>query len=197
MVIQKYIQQLNELTEALKKQPQYIGFCHRFYVPGWIGFIQVCIVERKMSKAAKKPIYNGKGYFECANLIADLVDGACKAKKEETDNSDIINEDNESAQIVSSANDALTSWINIYPEIAYWMNQKIDDKHITNAVGIIQRNLRKSLSTIIDLPKEIFESETNYSFVSELKALGNQLLGTICNIIVIIPIWGVLCAIFG
>lgn len=197
METQKYIQQLNELTETLKKQPQYVGFNHRFYVPGWIGFVQQCIVESKMTRAAKKPIYQGKGFYECGDIIIDLVDNACKAKKESVDNFEKNNEDIESLQIVSSATEALDAWINIYPEIAYWMNQKFDDKYITNAVGIIQGNLKESLTSIIDLPKENFKPKTNSSFCRELKAMGSQMLAMICNILVFAAVFGLLATIFG
>lgn len=196
METQKYIQQLKELTEALKKQPQYIGFNHKFYIPGWISFAQEYLVERKMSKAAKKPIYQGEGYYECANKIIEIVDNACKAKKN-SENFIKRNDDVESLQIVSSADDALNALINIYPEIAYWMNQKINDQYITNVVGIIQDNFKKSLSSIIDIPKNNFNLETNSSFGNEFKAVGNQLLGMICNIIVIAAISCLYISIFG
>ena len=197
MTTQDYINELNTLTSVLRKQPQYIGFNHKFYVPGWVGFIQESIVESKMNKAAEKPIYDGKGYYACADKIIELVDGACKAKKESVDNFEKNNQDEESLQILSSASDALDAWIDIYPEIAFWMNRKIDDKYITNAVGIIQGNLRESMSTIMDIPKDNFKSKSNSSFGSEMKAMGNQILGMICNVILFAAIFGLLGAIFG
>ena len=35
------------------KEPVY-GFHYKFYVPGWIGFIQECVVESKMQKFNEK-----------------------------------------------------------------------------------------------------------------------------------------------
>ena len=191
-----YISQIDELAEVLEKKPQTVGFVHKFFVPGWIGFIQECIVENKMSKAAKQPIFNGMGYLECGDKIAELVDKACTARTQ-NDKAFVKSNDNpENLAILSSAMNALDAWTHVYPEIAYWMNQKVNDSYVTNALGIIQGNIKKSLSTIIDVPSERMSNKSN-SFTSEMKAMGGQIAAMICNVIVLAAIFGLLGSIFG
>lgn len=197
MTTKDYINELDSLTSALKKQPQFVGFNHKFYVPGFIGFIQEWIVESKMNKVARTPIYNGKGYYACADKIMKLVDGACKSKKESAENFEKNNQDPESLQILTSASNALEAWVEIYPEIAYWMNRKINDRYITNAFGVIQGNIRESMSTIMDIPKDNFRPKYKTSFGSQMKSMGNQVLGMICNVILFALIIVLFATIFG
>lgn len=196
MDYQDYISQLNSLAEALAKQPQQVGFVHKFFVPGWIGFIQECLVESKMTKVSKQPIYQGMGYFECGDKIADLVAKVCEAKKESVENFEKSNDDPENLTIMSSAIYALDAWTHIYPEIAYWMNRKIDDNTVTNALGIIQGNIRNSLSAIMDVPSEKMSNGSG-SFASAMKAMGGQIAAMFCNMLVFAALAGLLSAIFG
>ena len=76
------------------------------------------------------------------------------------------------------------------------MNQKIDDNYVTNALGIIQGNIKKSLSTIMDVPCERMSNKSS-SFTSEMKAMGGQIAAMICNVIVFAAVFGLLGAIFG
>lgn len=193
---QNYISQLNTLADDLAKRPQRVGFVHKFFVPGWIGFIQECIVESKMAKVSKQPIYQGMGYLECGDKIAELVAKACEAKKESVENFEKSNDDPENLTIMASAMTALDAWTHIYPEIAYWMNQKVGDNYVTNALGIIQGNIRNSLSTIMDVPSEKMSNRSS-SFASEMKAMGGLIAAMFCNILVFAVVAGLISAIFG
>lgn len=196
MAYQEYINQINNLADTLAKKPQTVGFVHKFFVPGWIGFIQECIVENKMSKVAKQPIYNGMGYLECGNKIAELVDKACRARIESDPNFAKSNDDSANLQILSASLNALDAWAHVYPEIAYWMNQKINDQYVTNALGIIQGNVKNSISTIMDVPSEKISNKSS-SFASEMKAMGGQIAAMFCNVIVFAAVFSLLAAIFG
>ena len=197
MEYEKYLRELDELTNAMSRMPQTVGFVHKFFVPGWIGFIQECFVESKMSKATKQPIYNGMGYYQCADKIVELIDKACMAIKESPDFNGKENDNPKHLVVLASASKAIDVWTNIYPEIAYWMNQKIDDQHVTCALGIVERNVRDSLSSIMTLSQDIVEPKNNSSFGQEMKAMGNQILAMICNILIFAAIASLIGAIFG
>ena len=51
--------------------------------------------------------------------------------------------------------------------------------------------------TFLDIPKDDFKPKSHSSFGSEMKAMGNQILGMICNLILFAAIFGLLGAIFG
>lgn len=193
---QKYIEQLDEMTTVLSQKPQAVGFVHKFFVPGWVGFIQECFVESKMSKAAKQPIYNGLGYYECGDRIIELVSSACKARTESNPEFTKSNDDINNLRILSSAMNAMEAWTNVYPEIAYWMNRKVGDDYVTNALGVIQGNVKESISTIMDVPAERISNKSS-SFTSEMKAMGGQIAAMFCNILVFAAIAGLISTIFG
>lgn len=197
MAHKKYLAELDELTTALENKPQTVGFIHRFFVPGWIGFIQECIVESKMSKAAKQPIHKGLNYYECGDKIAELTQKACEARKQSEDFHERENDNMDNLSIVNSSFRAIDAWTNIYPEIAYWMNQQVNDNHVTCALGIIQTRVKKSLSEIVDLPAEKRKHKPNSSFKRDMKAMGNQIAAMFCNIIALAIIASLIGAIFG
>lgn len=193
---QKYIDQLDEMTIILSQKPQTVGFVHKFFVPGWIGFIQECFVEDKMSKVAKRPIYNGLGYFECGERIIELVSNACKARTESNPEFTKSNDDVDNLRILSSAMNAMAAWTNVYPEIAKWMNRKVGNRYVTSALGIIQRDVKKSISSIMDVPSEGNNNRSS-SFMREIKDLGKSIAAYTCNMIIFCAIFSVLIAVFG
>lgn len=193
----QYISELDELTAMLEKKPQIVGFVHRFFVPGWIGFIQECIVESKMSKAAKQPIHKGLNYYECGDKIAELTKKACDARKKSEDFHEKENDNMDNLSILNSSFRAIDAWANIYPEITYWMNQQISDNNVTCALGIVLENVKSSLSEIIDLPAEKKNHRHNSSFMSDMKAMGGQIAAMFCNILVVATITYLIGAIFG
>lgn len=197
MEYEKYLRELDELTNAMSRRPQTVGFVHKFFVPGWIGFIQECVVEHKMSKAAKLPIYNNLDYYQCADKIIELTDYACKAIKESADFNGKDNENTKHLAVFVSVSKSIEAWVNIYPEIACWMNLKIDDKHITSVLGIVEKNIKHSLSSIMDISQDRVKSKYNSSFGQEMKAMGNQILAIICNLLVLSIVGLLLSAIFG
>lgn len=197
MAHKKYLTELNELTATLERKPQTVGFVPRFFVPGWIGFIQECIVESKMSKVVKQPIHNGLNYYECGDKIAELTQKACEARKLSEDFHGRENDNKDNLSIFNSSFRAIDAWANIYPEIAYWMNKRVNDNYVTCAFGIVQEKVKSSLSDIIELPSEKKNFKQNSSFMREMKAKGGQLAAMFCNIIVFLIVATLLAAIFG
>lgn len=197
MAHKKYLAELDELTATLEKMPQTVGFIHRFFVPGWIGFIQECIVESKMSKVAKQPIHKGLNYYECGDKIAELTQKACEARKQSEDFHEKENDNMDNLSILNSSFRAIDAWANIYPEIAYWMNQQVNDNYVTCALGIVQENVKSSLSDIIELSAEKKNHKPNSSFMRDMKAMGGQIAAMFCNIFVFAAIASLIGAIFG
>ena len=197
MAHKKYLAELDELTATLEKMPQTVGLIHRFFVPGWIGSIQECIVESKMSKVAKQPIHKGLNYYECGDKIAELTQKACEARKQSEDFHEKENDNMDNLSIVNSSFRAIDAWANIYPEIAYWMNRQVNDNYVTCALGIVQENVKCSLSDIIELPAEKKNHKPNSSFMRDMKAMGGQIAAMFCNILVFAAIASLIGAIFG
>lgn len=197
MAHKKYLAELDELTATLEKMPQTVGFIHRFFVPGWIGFIQEGIVESKMSKVTKQPIHKGLNYYECGDKIAELTQKACEARKQSEDFHEKENDNMDNLSIVNSSFRAIDAWANIYPEIACWMNRQVNDNYVTCALGIVQENVKCSLSDIIELPAEKRNHKPNSSFMRDMKAMGGQIAAMFCNILVFAAIASLIGAIFG
>jgi hypothetical protein len=174
MEYHKYIDELNAITSILSQTPSKIGFHHKFYVPGWTGFIQSCIVEHQMNKAAKRPIYQNLGYFECGDKIDDLVAKACQARVESSTNDEKDNNNPENLAILEAATNAINSWRNIYPEIADLMTLQADNKHMASPFGVHYTNITKSLSLIVNLPKE--SQHRKKEKTSFLKSIWNGLV---------------------
>lgn len=192
-----YLVELDELATALEKRPQTVGFVYRFFIPGWIGFIQECIVESKMSKAAKQTIHKGLNYFECGDKIAELTQKACEARKQSDDFHEKENDNRDNIAILNSSFRAIDAWANIYPEIAYWMNRQVNDNYVTCALGLLQENVKKSLSEIIELPAEKKNHKPNSSFMRDIKSMGGQIAAMFCNILVFATIVSLFSALFG
>lgn len=193
----KHLVELNELTATLEKMPQTVGFVHRFFVPGWVGVVQECIIDHKMSKVAKRPIYKGLNYYECGDKIAELTRSACEARKEADDFRENDNDNLDNLSIVNSSFRAIDAWANIYPEIAYWMNRQVNNNYVTCALGIVQENVNSSLSKIIELPAEKKNHKPNSSFSRDLKAMGGQIAAMVCNVLLFATIASLIGAIFG
>lgn len=197
MAHKKYLAELDELTATLEKRPQTVGFVHRFFVPGWIGFIQECIIENKMSKAAKQPIHKGLNYYECGDKIVELTRKACEARKQSENFHEKENNNIDNLSIVNSSFRAIDAWANIYPEIAYWMDRQVNGSYVTCALGIVQENVKCSLSEIVELPSEKKNHKPNSTFMRDMKAMGGQIAAMFCNILVFAAIASLIGAIFG
>lgn len=197
MAHKKHLVELDELTARLEKMPQTVGFVHRFLVPGWVGVIQECIIDHKMSKVAKQPIYKGLNYYECGDSIAELTRMACDARKESEDFHENDNNNLDNLSIVNSSFRAIDAWANIYPEIAYWMDRQVNGNYVTCVLGLVQENVKSSLSKIIELPAEKKNHKPNSSFSRDLKAMGGQMAAMVCNVLLFAAIASLISAIFG
>ena len=178
----------------MERKPQTVGFVHRFFVPGWIGFIQECIIENKMSKAAKQPIHKGLNYYECAELIMKLTGDICKERLSENESIDKSFDNPDNIEIMKSVFGAIEAWSNVYPEIAFYKNVKISERFISCAYNVTLDNCQTSLKKIMELPKSQPSNKGSErhkkvkrrsSFRRDMQAFGYQMVAIFCNIIVL------------
>ena len=174
------------------KQPVY-GFHFKFYVPGWIGFIQECIVESKMQKFYKTPFYADRGYIDFANWIVDKASEVAKCYNEiET----LKNEDKIACKkmVINIFNATIENWMECCPEIATYCNIDFDGNVRISPMGFVHYRLASSLK---NFGYTQFDSNTSKSSLfSEVKAQGMYIIGYILNVILLACIWGILIAIF-
>ena len=193
-----YIRELEELRGALRSESQYIGFHHKFYIPGWIGWIQRIFVEKKMDQQAKKPIYKGKGYYDCGFKIASLVYDACESRRLSDPCFQKDNNHPAHQAIYLNAMQALKDWSQIYPEIAEMPNRRINDQTYISTSGLLYHKIQSHLSEIMDVKGEDkINVKPKESMLSDIIDFGQWLITWACNMIVFVAIFSILIAIFG
>lgn len=186
------IQELIVANDSLgNKEPVY-GFHHKFYVPGWIGFIQECIVESKMQKFNKKIFYAGKGYINFANWVVDKADAVAKCYSEIEN----MNEEKSSIckkLIVAIFDSIVDNWAKCCPEVATFCNIDFGGNTKISPLGFVHYKLASALQNF-GYPQ--FDSNTSKSsFISEMKAQGYYIIGYILNVIILACIFGIIQAI--
>lgn len=186
------MQELIVANESLANKEPVYGFHHKFYVPGWIGFIQVCIVESKMQKFNKQVFYAGKGYIDFVNWIGD------KAKAIANCYSEIKNMDDEKSTvckglIVAIFDSTIDKWAKCCPEIATYCNIDFDGNTKISPIGCIHYTLASTLQKF-EYP-QFDSSSSKSSFVSEIKAQGYYIIGYILNVAIFTCVFGIIIAI--
>lgn len=191
--------ELEEITNHYDSCAPITGLTHKFIVPGWIGFIQQCMIESKMNKVADTNTYKGMTYYSVGDHIVDMTAKAVESHKtkygDEGNKSEA--QTNDAVKIAASAFSAVDSYLAFCPEIAFWMNRQIDDTHVTCVAGIMQKALYQILNPI--LPKEYAAPTTKFhkrNAWHDLKDGGYRILGMIINAIVLFAIIGLFSAIF-
>ncbi len=173
------------------KEPTY-GFHYKFYVPGWIGFIQECFAESKMRKFDQKVFYAGRGYRGFVNWIADKADAVERCSLE------IDNMDEEKScfckqLIVALFDSTIEEWAKCCPEIATYCNINLDGNTKTSPLGWIYYRLAFTLRNF-DYP-QIDSKSSKSGFISGMKSLGYYVIGSILNVIILASVLGIIGAI--
>ena len=197
---------MNELLEKLisveqeisQKQPV-VGFHHRFYVPGWIGFIQECIVEHNMGKFVDDVFYDKMNYLEFGNWIATSSKKICElllieAEQKNYKDSELFQQ--QANAIIELFNTLTLSWCRCAPEVvSTYTVGKADDDYITSLAGFVYRELENNLKPL-GYPQSIEKEPTFYEGPS-FRDVGNQLLSYFCNLLLIGIIFFIGSLIFG
>ena len=131
---------INELSQ---KTPV-IGFHHSFYVPGWIGFFQMMVVENKMNKFASKTFCRNMNYFEFGDWIINRSKEIANLQKESS---------TEDIQMTQSQNDAIIRvfkvltalWMNYLPEVSTYHSIKYSENTLISPAGMVYKGLEENL----------------------------------------------------
>lgn len=195
--INKIISELIDAANTISKKEPTIGFHHKFYVPGWIGGIQIWCVERKMSAFEKTVFYKDKNYLDFANWIIDsskkLAD--LHTKNIETDDSkDKERTRQQSNAIIYILAEITNAWYNCAPEVASICNRKYTKNTMISLAGIVRFAVEDNLKPI-GCPQSPRNHEQ--SFKEDLKDIRDIVLTYICNLILLSLILGLGRLIFG
>lgn len=194
---QGIVTEMISAIEELFARVPVVGFHHSFYVPGWVGSIQLHFVEKEMEKEAEKPFYDGMGYFDCANWIIEKTDQFASlhaTAKPEVDGEEMARWTEQSGQIVFLVHKLIEAWAHCYPEIATIVNRKIDDM-VISAVGLLQLSTNSALAKITEMKED--EGPAQPGCLQSMKDAGYNILGMLCNLIVLSIIWGIVGSIIS
>ena len=191
--LKNIMQELIVANDSLANKEPVYGFHHKFYVPGWIGFIQECIVESKMQKFDKQVFYAGKGYIDFINWIGDKADAVAKCYSE-IENMDEAKSTVCKKLIVAIFDSTIDNWVKCCPEIATYCNIDFDGNTKISPIGWIHYKLASILQKF-EYPQ--FDSSSSMgSVVSVMKAQGYYIIGYILNVIILACVLGIIGAIF-
>lgn len=195
-------EKLKEIVAAINDlalRTPVIGIFHpRFYVPGWIGFIQLQFTEGKMETEAKKPFYKGMNYYEFADWILTMAKNLAELHKETKSTygeTDLKKYKEQSDQIIKLIKALIEVWIQCYPEIATIVNRELKDGRQFSLAGLVYLGSKEILDPIGYM--NIGNGSSKTSFGEDMKDTFYQILGIICNGIVLFTIGGLLSLIFG
>lgn len=176
----------------LSKKIPVVGFHPKFYIPGWIGLIQLINAESKMESFASKEFCNGMDYKDFGIWIGSMADEVVELyEKEETENLELQHE-----IIVGLFHCLLNVWIKCCPEVSTHCNIEYENNTKISLAGLINKRLEYKLSSFgYNKGKE-----TEISFTEDLKGcLGDtvyKLLGIIINVLTLVIIAGLIDLIF-
>ena len=189
-----------KVTEELAQRTPTIGFHHNFYVPGWIGVIQMMFVENKMGNFSKEPFYDGKNYYEFGNWIINTANDVAElhvANKPEDyyDNNESF--ELQSKGIVHAFNVMTNAWIACCPEVATYRNLKYTADTVISPAGMVFKSLEANLKNL-GYPQSSNEHCGNESSIKEeTKGFLYQMAGYILNILLFAAIFGIIGSIFS
>lgn len=180
---------LTELVDAcieLSQRTPVVGFHHRFYVPGFIGFIQEKIVENKINKWESQIFYKDKNYEEFGSWIVDITTKVVKLhldeKPIEDNGADLTIYNAQSQVIIELTHILLNVWSDCAPEVANTPNRIVKDKFIKSLYGIIYNEAAVELNKI-GFRRPPVSKSSEPGCLGELRVLGIRILGYIINII--------------
>ncbi len=194
---EKILELLKAGVEISQKEPV-IGFHHSFYVPGWIGFIQETIVEKKMNKFVELPFYHDKNYYEFGNWfsIGSKEVAEMLVKSKETYNTSDELYEKQCMAINNLYTMLLNSWVDCCPEVATYCNQQYTQDTMISPAGLMYKNLCVNLKPLGFKEGEA-KSSSGKSFVEDVKGGLYMIAGYVLNCLLLAAIFGLGSLIFG
>ena len=146
---------LSEFMEAgieiVKREPV-VGFHHQFYLPGWIGFVQQLMVEKKMNEWKNKNYYKNKNYTEFAMWLIDSSEKIAEihiANRPDPSN-DEANAlfEKQSDVIINITSTLIEIWRASSPEVSTVFSIKLDDETRMSLYGALCNDVSLNLKDI-------------------------------------------------
>lgn len=183
---------INELSQ---KTPV-VGFHHSFYVPGWIGVIQIMFVESKMNKFASQTFCRDMNYFEFGDwIINKSKEIADFQKKTSTDDTQMTQSQNDAIIRVFKVLAAL--WMNYLPEVSTYHSIKYTENTLISPAGMVYKGLEENLKELGYEQSSDSGQGSKSSVKDDAKGCLYNIAGYILNILILAAIFGLLGAIFG
>ena len=184
--LKETLDEIVNVSIELSQRTPVVGFHHRFYVPGWIGFIQETIVNKNMHKWRSEVFYKGKTYEEFGSWIVDITTKVVKLhldeKPIEDNGADLTIYNAQSQVIIELTHILLNVWSDCAPEVANTPNRIVKDKFIKSLYGIIYNEAAVELNKI-GFRRPPVSKSSEPGCLGELRVLGIRILGYIINII--------------
>ena len=188
---------LKDIISAIQyisnKEP-IVGFHHSFYVPGWIGVIQLMIVESNMNKFTSETFYKEMNYLQFAQWIADQSEEIAELQKG-IDIDDYLLKESQNNAIIDLFLAISTLWMNYLPEASRHPSIKYTEDSLISPAGLLFKLLEESLKDLGYSPSKDKESSKT-SFKEEIKNQFNFIVGYILNILLLGCIFAIIGAIF-
>ena len=183
------------VIDDLSHKTPVTGFHYSFYVPGWIGMIQMSAVEGRMRRFAEKPFYKGMNYYEFANWIIEQSKEVASLHNETASGSN---------ETVILQNEAIirvfmvmtTLWINYSPEISRHCNIYYSKDILISPAGLVYKCLEENLKEL-GYTNAAQTQDSDHGIKDSVKDFLYRILGFIINIVILALIFGLLGAIFG
>lgn len=190
---------LNDIIIAINELSQktpVVGFHHSFYVPGWIGFLQLMAVESKMNKFASQPFCRKTNYFAFGDwIINKSKEIADLQKRTVSDDQQMAQSQNEAIIRVFKVITAL--WMNYLPEVSTYHRIKYIENALISPAGMVYKGLEDNLKDLGYGQSDDSSHESKSRVKDETKGCLYSIAGYILNILLLAAIFSLLGAIFG
>lgn len=185
------ISKLLDIMQELANKTPVVGLHHRFYVPGWIGFVQQMIVEQQMDKVSKQSFScAGLDYYEFGNwIINKSVEIVEMQGKYENTTPDMSETQNEIINRVFS--DLVAIWASVIPEVASYCNIQYAENTLISRHAFILKTLDQTLEKV-GRAKYPLDTSKEPSFKEQTKHTARLIAGYLVNILVLGVIFGIL-----
>lgn len=194
---------LTELVDAcneLSQRTPVFGLDFRFYIPGWIGFVQEKIVENRFSKFENKVFYKDKNYVEFANWVVDrtakIVELHLANKPLDNDDTSLKIYNAQSQVIIDLTHVVLDVWRRCAPEVSTTPNRIVKEKFIKSLYAIIYNEAAVELNKV-GFRRPPVQKSNNSGCLPELRVLGIRVLGMFINCLTLALIGSIVAAIIG
>ena len=192
---------LDEIVNAsieLSQRTPVVGFHHRFYVPGWIGFIQETIVNKNMHKWRSEVFYKGKTYDEFMFWMISSSEKLCELQISSKPANYMDEEDMQlykqrKKAIVDTVDDLIKVWSSVAPEVVFQRNLKGDEDGPISPYKFVCDNVALALEDL-GYPKPYVSKNTG-GCRAEMRELFYRVAGMFINCLTLAAI-GALISVF-